>query len=98
VTTRWVVVLKLDVGPGVSYLDLDEIDRLVQAATRDGFDVIREPEGHTLKVVIDATTAAAALHTALTRWRDTAPQGLASWSVTRVEVSAAAEPGSPEAS
>src|SRR2546421_742944 len=34
--TTWVVVLEIDAGPNAPVLDLDEIDRLLEAAARDG--------------------------------------------------------------
>ena len=84
---RWVVVLELAVGDGVAYLDLDEINQLIQEAARDGLEVVYAPDRHAVQLVIDAATAAEALHAGVGRWYEMARDGpAASWDVRRVEV------------
>ena len=84
---RWVVVLELAVGDDAAYLDLDEIDRLTREAARDGVAVMYAPDRHAVQLVIDAATAAEALHAGVGRWYEMARDGpAASWDVRRVEV------------
>jgi hypothetical protein len=84
---RWVVVLELAVGDGVAYLDLDEIERLVQEAARGGLEVVYAPDRHGVQLVIDAATAAQALQAGVSRWHEAAREGpAAALAVKRVEV------------
>jgi hypothetical protein len=86
----WVVVLELAVRDTGAYLDLDELDRLVQAAASEGLEVVYEPDRRAVQLVVHAPTASEALQDGVRRWFEVARHGAASaWLVSRVEVVAA---------
>jgi hypothetical protein len=66
--TTWSVVLEIDASPDTP-LDLDEIDRLLQAAARESALVRYSSALHSLQFEIEAEDVQDALGGAITVWR-----------------------------
>jgi hypothetical protein len=85
--TTWVVVLEIDAGRNAPVLDIDEIDRLVQAAAREGVVIRYDSARRTLEFGVEAEAPQDALTDAMAVWRVAARKsGAPRWPITSVVV------------
>jgi hypothetical protein len=92
--TTWVVVLEIDAGPNAPVFLLDEIDRLIQAAAREGGVVRYNSALRSLQFEVEADTPHDGLEGAMSVWRVAARKsGTRRWPLASVVITRSAPDG-----